>query len=328
MSSWFDWSTASTVDDDPDPVTTARTLLFDDDQSFDSRSCSSLPLNPSTIIKVADSSSDRVDEQMKEDHGAGEGGGVEDLTDMMSNMFTIQTQNSNGSNYYDVRASFAEGHETTPTDDYSAKFASSAPAQSFTKSVDRIWAEEFNTTTDSNMYTIDETPELISTALQKMDDEINSETIPLQEKQAHVRAVELHNKHCYQHGFPPSNEYCYVCTQYFRLRFLRADRYNPQKAAIRYCKSLNVLRTFFGDVSLTRQLYLSDLTDDEIKFLMDGMVQLLPSRDPVGRRILFVFSGIHYSHLKMLRRTFFIFSIQRGSRRRCGTKKWNCLHLF
>jgi len=78
---------------------------------------------------------------------------------------------------------------------------------------------------------------------------------------------------------------------------------------------------YFGDILLRRQLYVSDLTVEDIKFLKDGMIQLLNSRDSSGRRIFAGFFSVQYPIVKML----CFFAIQRGSRRHHGAKKWNCL---
>merc|ERR1712238_133533 len=80
---------------------------------------------------------------------------------------------------------------------------------------------------------------------------------------------------------------CYCRTSYFRLRFLRCEFFDIRKSAIRYCKCLNVLLKHFGDSGLQRQLYISDLNRDELKCLKAGEQQLLPSRDRMGRRIVY-----------------------------------------
>ena len=51
------------------------------------------------------------------------------------------------------------------------------------------------------------------------------------------------------------------------------------------------MHRYYGDVSLTRQLYVSDLTKEEIKLLKEGTIQLLNSRDSTGRRIVFAVTG-------------------------------------
>ena len=141
---------------------------------------------------------------------------------------------------------------------------------------------------NNNRFDIEETPELVARALREMDDAIND--IPFHDKPAHARAIELHNNsylHCSNNEY--NNNRCYVQTEYFRLRFLRVERYDARKAAKRYCLNLNVLHRHYGDVALTRQLRVSDLTEAELKFFKDGIIQMLPSRDSAGRRMFFSF---------------------------------------
>eukprot|EP00531_Pseudo-nitzschia_arenysensis_P003655 CAMPEP_0116122170 /NCGR_PEP_ID=MMETSP0329-20121206/4074_1 /TAXON_ID=697910 /ORGANISM="Pseudo-nitzschia arenysensis, Strain B593" /LENGTH=500 /DNA_ID=CAMNT_0003616005 /DNA_START=279 /DNA_END=1780 /DNA_ORIENTATION=- len=72
----------------------------------------------------------------------------------------------------------------------------------------------------------------------------------------------------------------------FRLRFLRAERFDVKKAAIRYCRGLDYLVASFGEQALLRQLYLSDLSKEEERFLKKGLKQILPTRDRFGRRLM------------------------------------------
>jgi len=117
-----------------------------------------------------------------------------------------------------------------------------------------------------------EDPSFLANALRLFQLELDTK-IPLMKKRAHVRAV----------GGLKSN---YVRTPEFRLRFLRAERFDIHKAVVRYCKGLDYLSESFGEQALLRQLYLSDLSKDEERFLKKGLKQLLPSRDRFGRRLI------------------------------------------
>jgi hypothetical protein len=137
-----------------------------------------------------------------------------------------------------------------------------------------------------------ETPQLIRLSLIEMNTIIeNDSIIPRKKKQAHIYATttlcNCHtntNTNTKQEGSSNCCK-CYVRSNHFRIRFLRTDLFNPHKAAIRYCKNLNLICRYFGDVSLQRQLYLTDLTRDEIKFMKQGEKQVLSCRDKLGRRI-------------------------------------------
>ena len=74
----------------------------------------------------------------------------------------------------------------------------------------------------------------------------------------------------------------YILSSVFRLGFIRAERYDVKKAAVRYCKCLDFLVQIFGRDALLRPLRLSDLTKNERKFLREGFVQILPSLEIVS----------------------------------------------
>ena len=125
-----------------------------------------------------------------------------------------------------------------------------------------------------------ENPENHYQALIKFDNELNNpnSTIPASVKTNYLRALRINST--------------YVSSSDFRLRFLRAEFFDVHKAILRFCKCLNVLVQYFGEVSLLRQIFLSDLSKNERKLLKEGELQLLPSRDSLGRRILFVLGNV------------------------------------
>ena len=82
----------------------------------------------------------------------------------------------------------------------------------------------------------------------------------------------------------------YVNKPSFRLKFLRAEDFDPQKAAIRLMKYLNLVLKLFGAFALTRPIKLTDFKRNEIKVLQAGWMQALPFRDRSGRRV-FVWTG-------------------------------------
>ena len=82
-----------------------------------------------------------------------------------------------------------------------------------------------------------------------------------------------------------NNEATFVNDEIFRLKFLRAEQFNPQKAAERMVKNLNLLYRYLGSVGLTRPIRISDLDVEGLQILKLGSFQLLPFRDRSGRRI-------------------------------------------
>lgn len=122
-----------------------------------------------------------------------------------------------------------------------------------------------------------ETAEMIHESLLLMRQEVDR--IPPINRQAYFRAM-LMNRNTVDNVTP------LVLTPEYGLKFLRAELFDARKAAVRYCKWLELLFEYYGDCGLMRQLYLSDLGTEELKFLKAGHIQLLPSRDRMGRRIL------------------------------------------
>ncbi len=84
----------------------------------------------------------------------------------------------------------------------------------------------------------------------------------------------------------------YISFSDFRLRFLRAEFFDIPKAVTRFCKFLNLMSDLFGEVSLLRQIFLSDLTKKERKLLREGSMQLSPTRDSLGRRTMFLLGNV------------------------------------
>jgi len=118
---------------------------------------------------------------------------------------------------------------------------------------------------------VPESPEKIHSALLLFQDAVDN-VIPDFEKQAYIRACGMNST--------------YVHSVAFRLKFLRAELFHISDAALRYVRNLNYLVDKFGEIALMRQLYMSDLSNEELRFLKKGYMQILPFRDRVGRRIL------------------------------------------
>eukprot|EP00531_Pseudo-nitzschia_arenysensis_P001624 CAMPEP_0116129256 /NCGR_PEP_ID=MMETSP0329-20121206/7830_1 /TAXON_ID=697910 /ORGANISM="Pseudo-nitzschia arenysensis, Strain B593" /LENGTH=526 /DNA_ID=CAMNT_0003623517 /DNA_START=130 /DNA_END=1710 /DNA_ORIENTATION=+ len=69
-----------------------------------------------------------------------------------------------------------------------------------------------------------------------------------------------------------------------RIRFLRADEFDPKKAAQRFANYLDFYYKLFG--TLMRPICFEDLNKEEQNILREGSIQLLPCRDRTERRIL------------------------------------------
>ncbi|CAJ1954892.1 unnamed protein product [Cylindrotheca closterium] len=84
----------------------------------------------------------------------------------------------------------------------------------------------------------------------------------------------------------------YVTSRKFRMMFLRSNRYDPQAAAGQMIKFLELKRSLFGQEKLTRKITLTDLNEDDKKYLESGAVQISTKRDRSGRAIFLVFPSL------------------------------------
>jgi len=75
----------------------------------------------------------------------------------------------------------------------------------------------------------------------------------------------------------------------FRLRFLRAELFDPKRAVLRFVNYFEFVHEFWGfGIVSKRQVRLSDFSKEELKFFKKGYFQLLPFRDRSGRRVVVI----------------------------------------
>jgi hypothetical protein len=146
---------------------------------------------------------------------------------------------------------------------------------------------------------VQETPALLVESLQQMQRAVQS--LPPSDRKTYDRIVAIsrqqrtnvpdHQQLASSLGSAVvgsgSNQYAYALeNQDLWLKFLRAERFDIRKAAIRYSKYLDILHKYFGDVALMRPLYLSDLNKNDQRLLKQGRFQVLfGARDRSGRRV-------------------------------------------
>ena len=82
---------------------------------------------------------------------------------------------------------------------------------------------------------------------------------------------------------------CYINKNKFRLRFLRCELFNVQKAAKRFVRYLDFVAEVYGECALQRPIQMSDFNREEMSFLREGGCQLRPYRDQSGRQIFAAF---------------------------------------
>jgi hypothetical protein len=79
----------------------------------------------------------------------------------------------------------------------------------------------------------------------------------------------------------------YVKALDFQLKFLRADNFNPVKAAARMLKYLEAKQKLFGSDKLTKNITLNhDFSAEDLQVARSGLGSLLPLRDRTGRLVL------------------------------------------
>ena len=149
--------------------------------------------------------------------------------------------------------------------------------------LDRIWTKELhdkpkdererllNELHGVSSRAVPESPVMIVCALNMFQEEVDK-FIPDYEKRAYQKACSMNST--------------YVHSADFRLKFLRAEFFHSKKAALRYVRNLDFLLDKFGEFALMRQLYISDLNSEEMKFFKKGFMQILPFRDRCGRRVV------------------------------------------
>ena len=144
--------------------------------------------------------------------------------------------------------------------------------------VDLVLAREFNqlstqerSRTYEELHGVDEcvveTPLFIDNSLRRLDEELAN----IRRKPAYELAKQQ-NK-------------AYVTNPQFRLMFLRADGFHPEKAATRLVGYFEGKLEYFGESRLTKQIQFSDLDHNDQACVKSGHMQVLPSRDQSGRAI-------------------------------------------
>lgn len=79
----------------------------------------------------------------------------------------------------------------------------------------------------------------------------------------------------------------YVRNPHKRLMFLRAEDYEPVKAAERMIRFFEKKKVLFGPEKLIKKITVDDLTEDDLETLRAGEGQISPIKDAAGRPIVF-----------------------------------------
>eukprot|EP00980_Cylindrotheca_fusiformis_P028528 scaffold22607_cov123-Cylindrotheca_fusiformis.AAC.25 len=126
---------------------------------------------------------------------------------------------------------------------------------------------------------IEETPELVQTRMQALDDEIGL----LKETAAYQLAM--------------TQNPAFVQDAAFRLKFLRADKFDAKKAALRLARHFDVKLDLFGPSKLVQDIQQADLEEGDIDALL-VFIGHLPIRDSVGRLVRVTMAQKDDAHMK------------------------------
>eukprot|EP00934_Nitzschia_sp_Nitz4_P001317 Nitzschia sp. Nitz4//scaffold72_size95085//11097//12527//NITZ4_004744-RA/size95085-processed-gene-0.78-mRNA-1//1//CDS//3329557327//1317//frame0 len=136
---------------------------------------------------------------------------------------------------------------------------------------------------------VDESEDQIQKSLKEMDDEMINSSL---DKSAFLQALQ--------------QDSTYVWDPSFRLRFLRAERFDAKAAAKRFLLFFSVKRELFGDKLLTKEITQDDLDSDDLEVLYSNVLCCLPVKN-TGGRILVVYKmqNADYPLMSIVRRGFY-----------------------
>ena len=130
--------------------------------------------------------------------------------------------------------------------------------------------------------------ELLTFALQREPDSLVRES--LQELTNHIDKMPDTQKEAY--GLALQRAPTYVKDPFFRLKFLRAEKFDTKAAAERLTRYFDEKLKLFGEDKLGRELGYEDLDIDDRESLAKGYLQVLGTLDESNRKIIFYYKAI------------------------------------
>jgi hypothetical protein len=115
---------------------------------------------------------------------------------------------------------------------------------------------------------VDEVPEMVEKAFAELEVEINK----IKKRGAYEKALFLDPE--------------YVHNRDFRIKFLRADRFDAKQAAKRMVNHFDCKLELFGYERLARDITFEDLREEDRQDLLQGGYWALKNHDRAGRRIV------------------------------------------
>lgn len=120
----------------------------------------------------------------------------------------------------------------------------------------------------------------------------------------------IENKPAYDQALKRSPEY--VTNELFRLKHLRAEKFDCHAAAVRIMWHFEEKLELFGPDKLGREILLSDLDKDDMESMNMGYLQVLSSLDFHNRTVLFWYKACTncYKHREnILRTVWYIYNV-------------------
>lgn len=117
-----------------------------------------------------------------------------------------------------------------------------------------------------------ETPEIVQNSLADFDLAVHKEQHQIYELAA-------------------SQDRSFVENPTFRLKFLRANSHNVEKAVRQMMDFLENKARYFGEDKIAREITLSDMNEDEISLMLSGHLYIQEGSDRRGRQISHLFQA-------------------------------------
>jgi hypothetical protein len=127
---------------------------------------------------------------------------------------------------------------------------------------------------------VDETPSMVHQKLHQLGQELDHMT----KKDAYEVARSINP--------------VYVLNVEFQLKFLRAERFDAKKAALRLARHFQAKLDLFGEGKLAQDITQDDLDQDDMEALYSGCSQSLPLRDRAGRLVWVWFTNLKQQRFK------------------------------
>lgn len=164
---------------------------------------------------------------------------------------------------------------------------------------------------------VEETKDLIDTSLAEFDSKINIRREQAEERVEldHPNLKNLLRNVCRKSSLSPGdapstgNQNCYLNKDSIRLRFLRCEMFDVDKAVERFICFLEFASEIFGDYVCEREIVFSDFSSQEATIIRNSRTQMLPFRDKSGRRVLVSVGNANFDIPLMMRLkiTFFFY---------------------